>query len=811
MRSKVVERSGRRRLVVAASVLSAGAILGTGAASARPSVEIARPAAPAPAVSAPAGLGSHPTVSGDGRFVASQGRPADGTDARSSTVYLTDRANDVTREMTVVPQGARSGESVNPVLSGDGCTLVVVTQLALDIFRDDDTGDRWDVYRLRLEHCGGTPGGWELVSMRTDGSALARDDVSPHDTPAVARSGTLIAFTHPATQLIDAPGVTAVSLVDLTRPPSDPGYSVPVAGMPVTSPDTQFVHGGIDQPAVSGDGRFVAFRSDAGSDAAVPGWGTGSEPGGPAAKQIFVWDRAEPDPFLAVRLVSARTDGQPTIAGASDPVLSRDGRVVAFTSADLGLVPAVLPPCGEACPTQVFRLERDTDGNGLYDEVSRTAMTMVSSVRLGERVVAGTAPSSQPALSADGQLTAFVTKARNLQVVEAGGGGEPADGDLIVADARFGTLRRLTVTDNGVRPSVAAHARPQLSDTGRTTVFDSLAAPQLVPGGTAGRQIVVISSEPTLSLAEADLGTTLVGYTSDEWYVAVINNGPTTFTPSTVTVSDRRFAVNQEASTCTLGAPVPPGGDCTVRLTFTPSEPGPVSATLTVAEEGFQAISVRTTVRGAGGDPTLRTNPAGADLGAAIVGQTSDEFLFDVQNIALAPTSVTRVVLAGAHPGDFAISSTSCLERALNPRASCSVGVTFTPTVAGRRSALIQVFTPAGQYTSLVAAGDGRYDPILRLGGPDVEAGREFVAAGEGFPPDTALAILFGDDPASSRSFTTGSDGRFWVNVPVGPGQRGGARTVVAQAADGTVATAVVQVIEEQSVVLGLPGFGYGF
>ena len=81
-------------------------------------------------------------------------------------------------------------------------------------------------------------------------------------------------------------------------------------------------------------------------------------------------------------------------------------------------------------------------------------------------------------------------------------------------------------------------------------------------------------SPPTLSLAEGDLGTTLVGFSSDEWYVAVNNDGPTTFIPSKASVSDRRFTVNQEQSTCALGVPVPPGGDCTVRLTFTPAPRG---------------------------------------------------------------------------------------------------------------------------------------------------------------------------------------------------------------------------------------------
>ena len=111
---------------------------------------------------------------------------------------------------------------------------------------------------------------------------------------------------------------------------------------------------------------------------------------------------------------------------------------------------------------------------------------------------------------------------------------------------------------------------------------------------------VAITTEPSLSLPDVDLGTTLVGLESDEWYVAVINNGPTSFVPSVVTVSDGRFAVNDETSTCTFGAPVPPGGDCTVLLTFTPTSPGPVSAELRVAEEGFEALTVTSRVSGAG-------------------------------------------------------------------------------------------------------------------------------------------------------------------------------------------------------------------
>ena len=81
--------------------------------------------------------------------------------------------------------------------------------------------------------------------------------------------------------------------------------------------------------------------------------------------------------------------------------------------------------------------------------------------------VAGTTSSFSPTIDADGQLVAFVTKATNLQLVQAGVGGDAADGDVLLFDAASGRLTRLSVSTDGVRPAVGAHARPHLSETGR--------------------------------------------------------------------------------------------------------------------------------------------------------------------------------------------------------------------------------------------------------------------------------------------------------------------------------------------------------
>jgi WD40-like Beta Propeller Repeat len=807
-----------KRVTAVSSIIFGGLLLSTSGAGvgALPTIQFEQAEAlPVASNAAAVGdvVGQNPSVSGDGRYVVFQGVPrvAEGTtDSRLSTAYLTDRETGETIEITPVPAGLRSGDSVHPVISGDGCSVAAVTQMSLDVFRDNDTEDRWDVYRSILPHCGGTLGDWELVSTRPDSGGLARDDVTLA-SPTLTRSGTSIAYTHPADHLFGADGLTTISLVDLTVPLDDPLRSEFVGGSPADSPTDTFVHAGLDQPSISGDGRYLAYRSDATSSEAVAGWGPGPIDGAAATRQVFVWEIEQPDPFLAVHLVSATADGIPAPNGASEPDISRNGMNVAFASSSTELAPAVYPSCTTDCPSQVFVLDRDSDEDGEINANDERTVQLLSVANDVEPVTAGTAPSSQPSISADGQLVAFVTKAPNLLPIEVTSIGGGDDGDLLLAEVRRGALSRLTNRPGEVVPTPGVHAHPDLSESGRTAVFDSAAAADLfVDGALSGRQVVARSSEPSLSLANADLGTTLVSVASDEWYVAIVNDGPSSFRPTSATISNPEFTIDAKDSSCLYGSSIPAGGTCTVEVTFTPTRPGPAVGTLTVTEEGFGAVTVSSEIRGAGGNPALRISPAGADLGVVKVGETSVEYQFDLTNVSLSPAYITSFEINGEHKDEFAFATNNCAFRPVNPRASCSVGITFTPADQGRRTALVELSTGSGQYTTMLIAGDGEFEPVVELDATEVEAGRDFVATGSSYPPNTDITVVFGDGPNSSVTTKTDADGNFSVIVPVDPNERGGERRIVVQSSTGASASAPVQVIQDDTAFVGMPGFGLG-
>jgi Tol biopolymer transport system component len=145
-------------------------------------------------------------------------------------------------------------------------------------------------------------------------------------------------------------------------------------------------NGDSSYPSVSDDARFVTFASDASNLVAEPDRNRGTD--------IFVFDREKEE----VARVSRAVGGASPNGASMHPVISADGRFVAFQSEASNLV------CGEACPA------RDQDINLLWDVFlfDRVAGT---TRRLSEDELGGWMEwSGGPALDAAGQVVAFSSR-----------------------------------------------------------------------------------------------------------------------------------------------------------------------------------------------------------------------------------------------------------------------------------------------------------------------------------------------------------------------------------------------------------------
>jgi len=185
-----------------------------------------------------------------------------------------------------------------------------------------------------------------------------------------------------------------------------------------------------------------------------------------------------------VVLVSRPTTGPPADGSSSDPSMSADGRLVAFTSFASGLAEG-----DDDSATGVF--VRDIDA-GTTTLVSRAT---------GVTGDGGDGESSAPAVSADGRHVAFASFADDLSGDDA-----PATSDIFVRDLQSGTT---TLVSRGSGPAGAGgdlgSFAPSISADGRYVAFTSLAT-NLSGDDLAGFDVFVrdLVSGTTVLVSRAD-------------------------------------------------------------------------------------------------------------------------------------------------------------------------------------------------------------------------------------------------------------------------------------------------------------------
>jgi Tol biopolymer transport system component len=206
-------------------------------------------------------------------------------------------------------------------------------------------------------------------------------------------------------------------------------------------------NGGSGHPSLTANGRFVAFDSLATN--LVPGDTNG-------LADIFVRDRL----LGRTERVSVATGGAQEDFRSFEPSISADGRFVTFTSAATNLVAG--------------------DTNGVWDVFVRDRLLGTTErVSLDSGGVQGDSDSSQPSISADGRFVAFHSSATNLVAGDTNG-----SDDVFVRDRQRGTTERVSVDTYGIEADSDSDV-PSISADGRFVAFDSFAT-NLVVGDTNG-------------------------------------------------------------------------------------------------------------------------------------------------------------------------------------------------------------------------------------------------------------------------------------------------------------------------------------
>ena len=260
------------------------------------------------------GFHGPPSLSADGRFVAfdSDATNLVANDVNGFTdVFVHDRLTGITELVSVDSSGAQANSAVTfPAISADG-SIVAFNTDASNLVAGDTNG-KWDVF----VHDRAT-GTTERVSVRSNGNEANGDS----GLPALSSDGRFVAFEGYASNLV---------VGDRNRTDDVFVHDRATGATERVSVDSSGVEGakGSQFAAISGDGRFVTYASEAAN--LVAGDTNGR-------CDIFVHDRAS---GLTERVSVDSAGGQGNgESGEHDfPVISADGNVVAFASEATNLV-----------------------------------------------------------------------------------------------------------------------------------------------------------------------------------------------------------------------------------------------------------------------------------------------------------------------------------------------------------------------------------------------------------------------------------------------------------------------------------------
>jgi len=361
-------------------------------------------------------------ISGDGRYTVFSSDASDlvANDLNSTAdVFIKDALTGVTTRVSTDSSGLESdGDSFDPVISYDG-GYVVFASTATNLVAGDGNASQ-DIFMKDIQ-----TGMTTRISTGTAG--LESNSLS--ELASVSSDGRYVAFRSFATNLGD--GGSPVIDVFLKDTQTDVTTFISSDSSGTAGDGNSF------KPAISADGRFVAFTSN--STNLVTGDGN-------ATADIFIKDTQTGETTRA----STDSDGLESDGPSILPTISANGRYVVFESDATNLVAS--------------------DGNNQSDIfVKDTETGITTRVSTDSNGLEGNARSEWPEISFSGRFVVFQTSANNLVPDDTN-----SATDILVKDVVTGVTTRVS-TDGGGIEGDSFSFEPVISSDGQYVAFHSIA------------------------------------------------------------------------------------------------------------------------------------------------------------------------------------------------------------------------------------------------------------------------------------------------------------------------------------------------
>lgn len=332
---------------------------------------------------------SYAVVSPSGRFVLMSSRATDLVSGITDTnnawdVFLRDTQAGTTTLVTAGPSGAATianGGVDYYAMTPDGKYVVFTRGGNVSDVISGDTGTGTNLYRRNMD-----TGVTELLSPTTGSSTAGAGGVNGGIPPVLSDDGRYVTFSSTATTLVptDTNGQEDVFVRDATD------HTTTLVSHNAAGTDSA-TGGQSSWPRITPDGHYVVWTS--------PGTNVVTSPPDTAGIDVFRFDR-----LTGVNtLVSVSADGTSSAGNPGNntfPLISDDGRFVAFESASTALVNGFV--------------NNNAGGDDIFKRDMTAGTTSLVSSQAGSSVAGATSVAENPWMTPDGRFVSFDTAAPEI-------------------------------------------------------------------------------------------------------------------------------------------------------------------------------------------------------------------------------------------------------------------------------------------------------------------------------------------------------------------------------------------------------------
>jgi hypothetical protein len=216
----------------------------------------------------------------------------------------------------------------------------------------------------------------------------------------------------------------------------------------------------------------------------------------------------------------------------------------------------------------------------------------------------------------------------------------------------------------------------------------------------------MVNPAVNLSPVGLNFGSQAVQSSRSPQSVTLTNTGSGALTISSIAVSGDFTQTNN------CGTSVAVGNSCAVNVILTPTRSGIRRGKLSISDNpSGNPQSVTRSGTGAA-EPGVSLTPAGLAFSSQNVGTASAAQSITLTNTGTGILTISSLAVTGTNASDFA--QTNSCGSSVAPGATCTIGVTFTPSASVARTATLSVTDNAnGGPQTVSLSGTGSHDVIL--------------------------------------------------------------------------------------------------